>query len=178
MGKVCLGIDFGTRFAWSVGRDMKIIAFNAVDLAKRAEQLRGDRGKVHIATAMFQELRTVIKEHEVEVVCHENSEQSFRGAAMANGLLDRATASHTRYGAILDLLVDSMKLEEIDAIMPTSLKKFACNNGHATKEQMIAAARRFYAIDVTDDNAADACHVAMYAMNELRVAAIVKAGLR
>lgn len=171
---IVLGLDFGTRLGWAIGKGGKILRFSAIDLAARAKQLRGHNGSsVKIATAMYQDVKTLIKENDVAAVCHENSEQSFRGAAAGGmGVLDRATASHTRYGAVIDILIDGYRLKEIDPPMPRTVKKFATGSGDASKEQMIAAARRFYEIEVEDDNAADACHVAAYAMNELRVAEI------
>lgn len=167
---VVLGLDFGTKLGWAIGKGGKILRHGAIDLKKRAEHLRRPDGPIHVATAMYQEARSLIKDNEVGAVCHENSEASFRGAAAGGmGVLDRATASHTRYGAVIDILIDAYRLREIDPVMPRSLKKFATDSGDATKEQMIAAARRFYEIEVEDDNAADACHVCAYAMNTLRV---------
>jgi Holliday junction resolvasome RuvABC endonuclease subunit len=46
------------------------------------------------------------------------------------------------------------------------LKKFATDNGDADKLQMTRVAQRLYGIETEDDNTADACHVAMYALHE------------
>ena len=50
---------------------------------------------------------------------------------------------------------------------PKELKKFACNNGNASKEAMVAAAEKKYPkLKIVDDNHADALHLLDLATSE------------
>lgn len=48
-------------------------------------------------------------------------------------------------------------------VPPASLKKFATNNGGASKERMMRAAKELLGVDTDDDNVADAALAALFA---------------
>lgn len=152
---VCLGLDPANLFGWSIGRDMKILAFGTEDIPQLAKFYRCSNVR-----ACEDWLTKLIKEHRVTNVCAEDAAKAFKGV--------NALISHARYKAIIDLVCEKQKVVQHKAIGPSTLKAVSCDNGRADKGQMIKAARLLYQIDVSDDNAADACHVAMYLMNQLK----------
>ena len=71
-------------------------------------------------------------------------------------------------GILLEVC-DELDLPEPEFVNPATLKKWATGDGHATKEQMIAACKNKYGIVPVDDNAADACHLFYYYMRKHRL---------
>lgn len=71
-------------------------------------------------------------------------------------------------GILLEVC-DELDLPEPEFVNPATLKKFATEDGRATKEQMIAACKNKYGIVPVDDNAADACHLYHYYIRKYRI---------
>lgn len=71
-------------------------------------------------------------------------------------------------GILLEVC-DELNLPEPEFINPATLKKWATGDGHASKEQMIAACKCRYGIVPIDDNAGDACHLFYYYIRKYRL---------
>ncbi len=71
-------------------------------------------------------------------------------------------------GILLEVC-DEMNLPEPEFINPATLKKWATGDGHASKEQMMAACKSKYGVVPVDDNAADACHLFYYYIRKYRL---------
>lgn len=67
------------------------------------------------------------------------------------------------FGNIVGVLLDWCEHHNItySTVNASTLKKFATGHGHASKDQMVGAARRL-GFDVIDDNEADAIHILRY----------------
>ena len=70
-------------------------------------------------------------------------------------------------GVLLEVC-DELNLPEPEFINPTTLKKWATGDGHATKSQMVDACKKYGVVPV-DDNAADACHLFYYYIRKYRL---------
>ena len=70
-------------------------------------------------------------------------------------------------GILLEVC-DELNLPEPEFINPTTLKKWATGDGHATKSQMVDACKKYGVVPV-DDNAADACHLFYYYIRKYRL---------
>lgn len=87
--------------------------------------------------------------------------------AMNRHFYDMRRLSELR-GILLEVC-DELDLPEPEFVNPATLKKFATEDGRATKEQMIAACKNKYGIVPVDDNAADACHLYHYYIRKYRI---------
>lgn len=90
----------------------------------------------------------------------------YEHAAMAAIRQPRTAAFHSHFQAAIEIAAIDEAIHTL-AVNPLSLKKFATGNGHATKEQMIEAARTI-GVDVKSDNIADAIHLARLGERYLR----------
>jgi len=156
---IVLGLDPANLTGYALGTFVKdkpkIIDFGTVDFPQTAKFLRCSNVR-----AAENWLTQFIKEKGVTHLCAEDAGKAFMQVA--------SIVSHSRYAAIIDLVAEKLKIGRVKSVNPSTLKSFACDNGHAKKEQMIRSAQLLYGVDVTDDNAADACHVAMFAMHHLK----------
>jgi len=175
----CLGLDFGGKFGYAVGRANKIIECGTLELAKRAKQLRKEP-----ETALDHMLREIITRYDVGAISWENSVAAFSGSMRGvrkkapsedeRGFdLGPAMIKHARYEGIVIVLSDKKNLIKVPPIHNTSLKKFATGNHKAKKDLMIAWANRLYGLNLgdDDDNTADACHVCAHVMQKYRTVA-------
>lgn len=70
-------------------------------------------------------------------------------------------------GVLLEVC-DELNLPEPEFINPTTLKKWATGDGHATKLMMVEACKK-YGYVPNDDNASDACHLFYYYIRKHRL---------
>lgn len=70
-------------------------------------------------------------------------------------------------GVLLEVC-DELNLPEPEFVNPTTLKKWATGDGHATKSKMVEACKK-YGYVPTDDNAGDACHLFYYYIRKHRL---------
>lgn len=161
-----LAFDPGGACGWAVGTNGNVIACGAADLAKRAKQLRCSK-----PTALFQFVREKIVEYEISAVCREDSVTSLKGFSRGGKSHLQALIVHSQYAAVIDAAAELKKVRLITPVNPKTLKAFATGNGNAQKPQMLAVARQLYRLDLRDDeeDAADACHVCAWAMQQVHV---------
>ena len=169
---IVLGCDLGAKFGWAIGDsdagpNGKILECDVCDLARYAKPTRSKP-----TTGLYMFARKLVVDHGVTVFCREDSvktlQQAVRNQRESKKNLQNALKHHAKYAAILELLIDLKKLDEIDPVDPRTLKKWAVNNGNAKKDQMTRAAKLLYGIDTDDGNAADAAHVCAWAMLQHR----------
>jgi len=72
-----------------------------------------------------------------------------------------AGSQHDRSGLWWRIVNHAHELTDVVEVAPTTLKKYATGKGNASKDEMLAAAiHRYPAADVTNNNVADAVHLA------------------
>jgi len=122
------------------------VDYGSVDLTKRAAQLR-----CSVLAALREWLREQIKTHGVtEIHCEDSAQGSHRHNIIVH---------HARKWAVIDLTCELAGVKRV-YYNPTKIKLHATGSGRADKEQMMAACRTLYGIDVSgDDDAADAIHI-------------------
>lgn len=87
---------------------------------------------------------------------------AYEDAGFAAKGQQRVAAFHSELRGAIKAVGAELNVPTL-AINPTSLKKFATQNGHAKKVQMIAACKTILGIETRDDNEADALWVLAYA---------------
>lgn len=75
----------------------------------------------------------------------------------------------SEFRGILLEVCDELGLPEPEFVPVPTLKKYATNNGKASKEEMIEACIRRYNITPFDDNHADACHLYFYYLRKHKI---------
>lgn len=86
---------------------------------------------------------------------------------MCNHFFDMRKLSEFR-GVLLEVC-DEMSIPEPEFVNPTTLKKFATNNGRATKLDMIQACVEKYNYRPKTDDEADAMHLFYYYIRKYRI---------
>lgn len=173
---ITLGLDLGGHFGFAVGSGGRIIECGVANLERRATQLRASKH-----SALWKFLREKIEQHGVQVVAWENSVAAMAGssAGVRKGRgskefgLTKGLILHAGYEAIVRVISEIKGLRILDPVANMTLKKFATDFGHADKSQMIHAAHMLYGVRLRNDegDAADACHVCGWAMQQLKTAA-------
>lgn len=170
---IVLGIDLGAHLGYAIGDSSKdnngeIIECDVLELDDRAKRLRCSR-----PTALHVWARELFKDRNVEVFCREGSIEILRQEVNRRGYeskknLGISLQQHTAYATVLEVLAEIRKIKIIDPVPPTTLKKFATDNGLAKKDQMTRAAQLLYKLKTDDENACDAAHVCAWAMKQVR----------
>lgn len=95
------------------------------------------------------------------------------------GSNNRATAAyHNALRGAIEALAAELGLPPVWKYNPSSLKAQTCNNGRATKQQMIAAVALLYGVKCADDNQADAVAMAMLAIQAIPPVGMVKKAVK
>lgn len=115
------------------------------------ESIRRNQNKQH--KAFRDTLMKFIKKHNIrQLVIEDVSAGSARGGF-------KSSVKLAEFRGITFEVCDELDLPEPILINPTSVKKWATGNGHATKDDMVAYCMKRWGTDPVDDNEADATHI-------------------
>lgn len=167
---VVLGIDLGSKLGFAVGEGGRIIECGTIELSKRAAQFRCSN-----ETALWKFLRDKIKARCVQTVAWENSVAAMSGSAMgvrkgAQFGMGRSLVVHAGLESIVRVAAETSGVRVLDPVPNNTLKKFATGSGRAEKPDMVRSANMTYGLDLKDSesDAADACHVCAWAMQQAK----------
>lgn len=138
----CLGIDPATRTGWALKHaDGRCDHYGVFNMTSQVDRL--SRFRVFLAG----------------MLCHYRPDVvAAEGASF--GAINQATKQF--HAELLGVIKQTAQEHRAEVVVyhPSRIKAYATDCGHASKEQMIAAARTLLGIDVDDDNIADALWIA------------------
>jgi crossover junction endodeoxyribonuclease RuvC len=82
------------------------------------------------------------------------------------------TKKLTQLGAVVRAFLKTASIPYVD-LNPKSLKKYVCDDGNATKQDIIDEINKVLDLDITNSNVADSLGLAMYGVKEVHDASVI-----
>lgn len=152
-----LALDMATKTGWALRDAQGLLTSGVVDLSLRRGESTGMR-LLRFRRWLREVLAVDDDAHQVELVAYEATIVHARRPGSA-------AVAHNLEGVLLAEL-EALELDYTCAT-PSAIKKHATGKGNAGKPAMIAAARKRWGVEPSDDNEADALCVLAWALEEV-----------
>ena len=137
--KKVLSLDLASVTGWAISNDV----YGTWNLKTMADESMGMK-----LIRFRAKLKEVISAYDIEVVIYER----------AAGRHSKSIIHQSKLIGILEEYVEELGID-YRAYSAKEIKAFACDNGNASKTDMVKAAKNLYNMEGDDDNIADALHM-------------------